>query len=318
MKSNPFYALSSCAMLLGCWLLGEALHLEAGQVGGLLALVAVLQLYEGLLVGLGTFLVRSGRAPRDGVVVLVLESVFLADATLLAAECVTADARVGTGVVVALAALALAKLAWVRRAAPGVLSSGSAVILGAHAVFVLLLPAIAAHLAWLRIFGPVALYGLWWTTAALPLAQHALRRETPPDGAAESRWLAVWTRTPGAMVLLHLWAVGYIHSVDFQPAFLAPFLLRPGRDGAAGAARPAGDATWPRRPRLSRTADSGGTRTRHRRAARFAVPAGAPRYRRDVDLPGTGAIASAGWRCSPSVAWQRAGPGHCCRAAPLC
>jgi hypothetical protein len=27
------------------------------------------------------------------------------------------------------------------------------------------------------------------------------------------------------MVVLHLWAVGYIHAIDFQPAFLGPFLL---------------------------------------------------------------------------------------------
>ena len=77
MKSNPFYALSASAMLLGCWLLSEALHLQAGQLGGLLTPHPVLQLYEGLLVGLGSFLVRTGRAPRDGVTVLVLESVFL-------------------------------------------------------------------------------------------------------------------------------------------------------------------------------------------------------------------------------------------------
>ena len=28
-KSNPFYALSACAMLLGCWMLTDALLLEA-------------------------------------------------------------------------------------------------------------------------------------------------------------------------------------------------------------------------------------------------------------------------------------------------
>lgn len=39
MKTNPFYALSVSAMLLGCWLLSEALHLQAGQLGGLLLLM---------------------------------------------------------------------------------------------------------------------------------------------------------------------------------------------------------------------------------------------------------------------------------------
>jgi hypothetical protein len=226
MKSNPFYALSASAMLLGCWLLSEALHLQAGQLGGLLTLMAVLQLYEGLLVGLGTRLVRSGRAPRDGVSVLVLESIFLVDAPLLAAECVTADARVGTMVALVLAALAAAKLAWVRRAAPGVLSEPAALLLGAQAVFVLALPVAAAHLAWARAFGPLALYAMGWTTLALPLAQRWLLEETRPQvPAAAARAHGVWTWVPAAMVLVHLWAVGYIHAIDFRPAFLAPFFL---------------------------------------------------------------------------------------------
>jgi hypothetical protein len=30
---------------------------------------------------------------------------------------------------------------------------------------------------------------------------------------------------PSGLVLLHLWTLGYIHTLDFMPAFLAPFLL---------------------------------------------------------------------------------------------
>jgi hypothetical protein len=226
MKSNPFYALSASAMLLGCWLLSEALHLQAGRLGGLLFLMAVLQLYEGLLVALGAFLVRTGRAPRDGVSVLVLESVFLMDAPLLAAECVTVNAAVGTAVALALAALAFGKLAWVRRAAPGLLTRRSARLLGAQAAFVLAVPVAAAYLAQARVFGPIALYALWWATLALPVAQRALRDETRPQAAPEVlRAHGVWTWVPAGMFLLHLWAVGYIHAVPFQPAFFAPLLL---------------------------------------------------------------------------------------------
>ena len=224
MKSNPFYALSASAMLLGCWLLSEALHLQAGQLGGLLLLMGVLQLYEGLLIGLGTLLVRTGRAPRDGVTVLVLETVFLMDAPLLAAECVTADARVGTVVAALLSVLAVAKLGWVRRAAPGLLSPRAALLLGVLAAFVLAVPVLAAHLAGARAFGPVALYGLWWATLALPGAQQALHRETQA-AAGTFRAHATWTWVPAALALLHLWAVGYIHAIDFQSAFLAPLLL---------------------------------------------------------------------------------------------
>ena len=144
MKSNPFYALSASAMLLGCWLLSQALQLQAGQLRGLLLLMLVLQVYEVLLVGLGAYLVRSKRAPRDGLVVLVIESVFLMDATLLSAECVTTDPGVGSLVAMTTAALALLKLQWVRRAAPDLLPKNAAMLLGLHAVVILALPVAAA------------------------------------------------------------------------------------------------------------------------------------------------------------------------------
>jgi hypothetical protein len=188
--------------------------------------MAVLQLYEALLVGLGILLVRTGRAPRDGATVLLLEALFLMDAPLLAAECVTASAPVGTGIAVGLAALAAAKLGGVRRAAPRLLSLRAAVLLGAHAAFVLAVPVLAAHLAWARAFGPLALYAFWWATLALPTLRGSLWREARPGAAGgASRPLAAWTWLPAAMAILHLWAVGYIHAIDFRPAFLAPLLL---------------------------------------------------------------------------------------------
>jgi hypothetical protein len=225
MNSNPFYALSAFAMLLGCWLLSEALHLQAGHLASLLVLMAVLQLYEGLLVGLGAFLVGTGRGPRDGLTVLLLESVFLMDAPLLVSECVTADAGVGTGVAVASAALAVAKLAWVRRAAPALLSMRAAVLLGAQAALVLAAPVAAAHLARARLLEPLTLYGFWWVALALPAARRALRDETRAPAGVGSRAHSAWTWVPSAMAFVHLWAVGYIHTIDFRPAFVAPFLL---------------------------------------------------------------------------------------------
>ncbi len=224
-QSNPFYAASASAMLLGCWLLSEALQLQAGQLKGLLLMMLVLQVYEALLVGLGAFLVCTRRAPRDGIVVLVIGSVFLMDATLLAAECVTTDLKVGTLVAITTVALAGLKLHWVRRAAPELLSKRVGWLLGVHAFAVLALPAAAAHLASARAFGPVVLYGLWCLTAALPVLQRVLSSETKPKGAGGARAHALWSWMPCGLVLLHLWTVGYIHSLDFRAAFLAPFLL---------------------------------------------------------------------------------------------
>ena len=233
MKTNPFYTLSVSAMLLGCWLLSQALHLQAGQLRSLLVLMAVLQLYESLLVGLGTFLARTGRAPRDGVTVLLLESLFLMDAPLLATECVTADARVGTAVALATLTLAVAKLAWVRRTAPGLLSTGAAVILAAQSAFVLTVPVAAAHLAEARLFTARALWLLWWATLALPFAERRLREETHRDDDGSGSGARLWTWTPLALAVLHLWAIGYVHAIPFRPAYVAPLLL-----GLAATAEP--------------------------------------------------------------------------------
>ncbi len=224
-QSNPFYAASAFAMLLGCWLLSQALQLQAGQLQGLLVLMLVLQLYEALLVGLGAYLVRSKRAPRDGLVVLVIESVFLMDATLLSAECVTTDPSVGTLVAMTAAGLAVLKLHWVRRMAPDLLPKKLAMVLGVHAAVILALPVAAAHLASARLLSPFALYVFWWMTAALPMARQVLRDETQSEDGESGQAYSAWTWMPCGLVLLHLWTVGYIHTIDFHPAFAAPFLL---------------------------------------------------------------------------------------------
>ena len=225
MKSNPFYALSASAMLFGCWTLGQALELEAGKLRGLVILIVVLQLYELLLVGLGTFLVRTKRAPRDGLVVLVLASVFLMNVTGLSAECVTADTGVGGWATLAIAVLGAFKLWWVRRGAPELLPTRVAVVLGAHAALVLALPVAAAYWAAARVLSPVVLYGLWWLTAALPLLRTVLRDATRAHADESLRAQALWTWMPCGLVLWRLWSVGYVHTLDFRAAFLTPLLL---------------------------------------------------------------------------------------------
>ncbi len=171
MKTNPFYGISAAAMLFGCYMVNHALRLEPGHVGKLLTLMGVLQVYEALLLGLGTHLVVTRRASRDGLTVLMLGTLFLLDATLLATECVTADAGVGTVVSLVLVGLAVAKVAYVRRVLPHALPAPASVLLGVQAALVFLLPVAVSQLASARLVTPLTLYGLWWITLALPLAQ---------------------------------------------------------------------------------------------------------------------------------------------------
>jgi hypothetical protein len=104
-------------------------------------------------------------------------------------------------------------------------------------------PVLAAHVAGARTFGPRALYALWWATLALPAAQRLLRDETQAQDPAAGRAHAVWTWAPAVLALLHLWAVGYIHAIDFRPAFLAPLLL--GLAATAGRDQPARQVVLP-------------------------------------------------------------------------
>jgi hypothetical protein len=139
-------------------------------------------------------------------------------------ECVAADARAGTFLAVALLALALGKLTLVRWALPDLLPMPVALLLGLQASLVLGLPVAASHLAAARIMGPVSLYGLWWIALALPIAQKRLAEATPGSPAA-SMACTTWSWLPTVCVLLHLWAIGWIHQVPFHPAFVTPFLF---------------------------------------------------------------------------------------------
>src|SRR5688500_3738625 len=76
MDHNPCYLLSGGCMLLGCFLLNTALHTKAGDVGKLLTLLAVVNVYELLLVTLGLALIKRPAFVRDGRILLGLEAMF--------------------------------------------------------------------------------------------------------------------------------------------------------------------------------------------------------------------------------------------------
>jgi hypothetical protein len=225
MQRNPFYAVSAATMLVGCLMLSEALETQPGQLHGVLVTIGVLQLYESLLIALGAFLVRSKRAVGDGVTVLALESAFLLDVTLLGTECVTVELGVGSAVAAAALALAIVKLRLVRRYVPEVVPGRTAHLLGDHAALVFALPVAAGCLARARLFQPLPLYGLWWLAFPLALLARDLDRQAPDGDGNDSPARRVWIWLPTASVLIHLIALGWVHSLRWQAGLAAPFLL---------------------------------------------------------------------------------------------
>src|SRR5688572_3744039 len=107
---NPFYILSACCMLLGCFVINDSLDWSPLPQDNLLVLIATLNVYEAALIALGLVLVRKGLL-RDGIFLLFLEAFFLADAGFLNMEVFTSDVHLGFVVNTLLLGLAAMKLA---------------------------------------------------------------------------------------------------------------------------------------------------------------------------------------------------------------
>jgi hypothetical protein len=113
---DPFFLLSAICMMAGCHALSLALYTPAGDVGKLLFLLAVINVYEAALIGLGLLLIRRrGMVRRDAHTLLALEAFFLTDLTFISGVIVTVNAAWGWGVIAALFALAIVKVTIIAR-----------------------------------------------------------------------------------------------------------------------------------------------------------------------------------------------------------
>src|SRR3954469_13515686 len=115
-RTNPFYLLSAMCMLGGCLALTNSLSWTSIGLGRLLALVVTLNLYEGLLLALGLYLLARRGIVRDGLMLLFLEALFLVDAAFLNVEVFAVDFHVGLAVNAVVLLLAVVKLALLFRA----------------------------------------------------------------------------------------------------------------------------------------------------------------------------------------------------------
>src|SRR5882672_1850824 len=92
---NPCYLLSGLFMLIGCWLLNFALYTKAGDIGKLLLLLLIINVYELLLITLGLTLIKRIAFKDDGRILLALEALFLIDITFTAGVLSTIDLHIG-------------------------------------------------------------------------------------------------------------------------------------------------------------------------------------------------------------------------------
>ena len=243
---NPCFILSGLSMLFGCHLLNLALYTPAGDTHKLLGLLAVVNVYELLLVAIGLVLIRKPVFVRDGRILLGLEAMFLCDVTFTSGIIATVDRRWGFGIAGVLLALAGVKFALILRTLLGVpgnadLQIGSA----AHrqpfpwrtwAFFMLQL---AAVLGIAGVFKVIAdprhgklpegvVYAGWWIAGLLPavgMVMRSLPSRQPSAPSPEIGLIRLFIVLPFISLLVHLYSGGWVYSVPFRAAYIAPVLL---------------------------------------------------------------------------------------------
>lgn len=230
---NPFYVLSAMFMLAGLFALNDSLDWSPLPMFNVLMLITALNLYELLLIGLGTFLLSRGLY-RDAVTLFVIEAFFLVDGGFLNAEIFTQDFHVGVGVNLALLILALLKVAAMFRALRLPLASGPFALALVQLAVLFAMPGVFKFAAADR-FGslpPLVLYGYWWVVGAVVAAWGILLRRTNFSTGPTIDHFGKHRVVIGSLLILglvsilaHLCTSNFVYDVRWYAANIAPFVL---------------------------------------------------------------------------------------------
>jgi len=227
---NPFYLLSALSMLAGCYALNSGLGTHSGDLGKILALLGVLNVYEATLIALGLYLIRRRGIIRDGRTLLLLEAPFLVDLAFLNAEMGSGPVRSGCLLNGLVLALALVKTAFVLHALWGRVPRRLFAFLGLELAVLFFMPCAFARF---ERSGNVTLgqfYGAWWVIGLLMVVYELQARVLGPDSSAADSGLRLFIRRlyivlPLASVILHLSLLHWVYRVTFVAGNLAPMLL---------------------------------------------------------------------------------------------
>lgn len=232
---NPFYLLSALSMLLGCYALSGRMGLVPGQWKPIAGLIALLQVYEMLLLALAVFLHRRGRAPSDARTVFLLELLFLVDATFLNMELAASDPWIAPLAATAQLILAGVKILALRHAL-GLQSLRRLVVTLSQIGLLLFLPGVFSAVQFLdskayalglgREMLPLAVYGVWWLTGSIPLGFLWADRgpeDSRDPSATEIGGVAM--ALPLGSILLHLAFLHWLYDLPLRASYLTPLML---------------------------------------------------------------------------------------------
>ena len=235
-RTNPFYLLSAMCMLGGCLALTNSLSWTSIRLERLLALIVTLNVYEGLLLGLGLYLLARRGIVRDGLMLLFLEALFLVDAAFLNVEVFAIDLRTGLLTNAAVFALAVTKLVLVFRAMR-LRRDGTFVLILVQLLVLFATPGVFAYVT--RESGgklPAGLaYAAWWALGVVAVLAALLTRgarlnELLGERAPGHEWVdAVVRRSfawlPFVSLLAHLVLLHWVYDARLHAAYLTPVLM---------------------------------------------------------------------------------------------
>lgn len=175
---NPFYLLSAACMLGGCLALTNSLSFSPIRLPRLLVLMATLNVYELLLVGLALYLLVRRQLRSDANKLLLLEALFMVDIAFLNSEVFTADFHIGLAVNLVVLTLAGIKLALIFRAMAIPLLSEPFMLVVTELVLLFTMPGLFKSVSDHRNgqLPPLVIYGAWCSIAAMPVLYVALMR----------------------------------------------------------------------------------------------------------------------------------------------
>ncbi len=230
---NPFYLLSALCMFGACWGFSHALDMQVGDVSKIIWLIGVLTLYEALVIGLAIYLVRRHGLARDALILLLIETVFITDATFLFAECFTIDADAGMWINAVGLLLTVVKLFVLIRLMKLRFNAADLLALGAVLVLLFALP------GWLSVkpgdggaLTPKDFYHWSWIIAAIPVLHLLLsswwRKSVCPDAIDirfDQRARSFLLYIPFLLLVVRLCELLWVHKVGNDLVYIMPIGL---------------------------------------------------------------------------------------------
>ena len=239
-RKTPEGIRGALLMLVGCFLISMPYLFEYRELGGLMVLLGVINVYEAMVIATFAFVMRrtpaSLPAPKDAPMLLFVQLLFLLDASFTVNACISLRVDWGTLIAVASLALALAKVYALER------GSGTRVFRGVKAV---LLPVMIftyvfqSVLAFYRNAEPAAressTYFVWFVFGALPLTLLLAKfGRSGRDDADRAEDVPAWTgagfrkAVAGvalALVTAQLLGQVWVHRTPFSVGFLLPVVF---------------------------------------------------------------------------------------------